>query len=128
MDSLPETRVVMISGEYAEETACYWHREGTNDYKNEGFEIEVLIDRDGSEHQPRWGDDPIQLIPGVTAWKDQQGRHLRIERSACPVRVKMCEWYEYVSYDSADHNSSWRRPYWVRYEAAEREPPSEDGS
>jgi hypothetical protein len=110
-------RIVVVYGDHAEATACYWHTEGRNDYKENGFEIEAVVDRYGTEHEPRWSDEPAELFPGVSTYRNRQGRHLRIERSACPVRVRMREWFQYVSYDWAEHNSSWSTPYWVRYVA-----------
>jgi hypothetical protein len=110
-----DQRTVVVSGDHAEATACYWHIEGRNDYKENGFEIEAVVDRDGTEHEARWGDEPMQLFPGVTTYRTREGRHVRIARAACPVRVRMCEWFQYVSYDWADHNSSWSKRYWVDY-------------
>lgn len=115
----PQDDVVKVTGDYAETSAHYWHREGTNDYKNEGFEIEAVEDREGQEHEPRWGEDPIELFPGVSTRKDRDGRHLRIARSACPVRVRKRQWYEYVSYDWYEHNYSTSRVYWIRFESGE---------
>jgi len=117
MSEKPREDVVKVSGEHAETSAHYWYRGGTNDYKKEGIEIEAVVDREGNEHEPRWGDETIELFPGVSTRKDRRGRHLRIERAACPVRVRQRHWYEYVSYDNYEHNSSFSHIFWTRYEA-----------
>ena len=96
-----------------------WHSSGTNDYKNEYTSVVSVVDRDGTEHEPRWTDEPLELFVGVETFTRDRRRCVRIHRSALPVRVLFRHYYEYVSYDDWEHNSSWTRHYWVRYEPAD---------
>ncbi len=111
-------QVKRVASEFIEVTSTSFHSEGSNDYKNEYHLIERVVDRDGIEYEPVWGDKTTELCPGVTSRTRDGGNRLRIERAACPVRILFCHHREYVSYDNWEHNTSSKRHYWIRYEAS----------
>ncbi len=105
-----------VESESVEETSLSWHHEGRNDYKNTYIDIEKIVDGDGNEYDPVWEEQPTEIFPGVVTRKKEHGTHVRIGREACPVRVLFREYFEYVSYDNWEHNSSSTTYWWVRYE------------
>jgi hypothetical protein len=109
-----EVQVVLVP--FVDIETSGWHSSGTNDYKNEYTDIVSIVDRDGTEHEPRWTDEPLELFVGVEAFTRDRRRCVRIHRSALPVRVRFRHYFEYVSYDDSERNSSWTRHFWVRYE------------
>lgn len=109
--------VQKLGSEFLEVPSRAWHNEGSNDYKNTYIDIVKIVDREGKEHDPVWGEEPVEVIPGVTTRKEDRGHLVRIARGACPLRVLFREYFEYVSYDSWEHNSSWTSYWWIRYES-----------
>lgn len=95
------------------------HSRGTNDYKNRYLDIVANMDRGGTHYEPRWADEPLELFDGVETFTKDHQRCVRIQRSSCPVRVRFREFFEYVSCDPWEHNSSSTRHGWGRCEADE---------
>jgi len=113
-EEYPE-EVHQVTSEYVETRSHAWHHEGSNDQKRNRFEILMVVDSEGREFQPTWGEKPTELFPGVMAREENGVQHLHISRDVCPIRI-LFRWYaEYVSYTDSEHNSSWTTYYWIRY-------------
>ena len=97
-----------------------WSTAGSNDYKNQGNRTERIVDRNGVEYEPRWGDETIELFPGCTTSQKEGHRYVHVSSIACPVRVLRCQWYRYSTSDW-EHDSFWEAKTWIRFEA-EAEP------
>jgi hypothetical protein len=107
--------VTVMSREFVELRSSYRHHEGTNDYTNSGTEIVEIVDRHGQSVQPVWKSDWTTLTEGVESRQDDRTRCVRILASACPVRVRLRNFHEYVSYTDSEHCSSSTFYDWVRY-------------
>ena len=94
--SEPKTKVIRVREEAPGQVREYtWNRPGRNDYKSEGRSIKRVVDRNGVEYQPRWGDETIELFPGCTTSQKDGDRYIHVSSAACPVRVLHCEWFRY---------------------------------
>lgn len=107
--------VTVMSREVVELRSSYHHHEGTNDYTNSSTEIVEIVDRHGKNVQPVWTSDWTTLTEGVESRQDDRSRCVRILASACPVRVRLLNFHEYVSYTDSEHCSSSATYEWVRY-------------
>ena len=112
-----KTETVTITPDSAEAQEYSWHREGRNDYKNEGFQIVRIKDRKRRSVKPVWSEEWTEISPGIESRAEPGQRCVRIFKRACPVRVLFRHWFEYVSYTDSSHCSSWSRHYWVKYKA-----------
>ena len=113
----PKTEVIRVQeGESRTVEDCTWNAAGSRDYKSEGFRIERIIDRDGVEHEPRWEDGPIELLPGCSTSQEGGHRYVHVSSAACPVRVLRCHWYRYTG-SEPEHGSSWETRTWLLFEA-----------
>jgi hypothetical protein len=118
--NIPNEEIQQITGTFTEVKSYGWSRQGTNDYSHEQTDIEQIIDRNIQNVEAVWSDGWVEVSPGIeTSIDAHQHRHVRIHRSACPVRIQFRNWYEYVSYDYAEHCSSWSREYILRFECNE---------
>ena len=77
MSKEPKTEVVRVrEGAFATVEEYSWSTAGSNDYKNQGNRTERIVDRNGVEYEPRWGDETIELFPGCTT-SQKEGHSLR---------------------------------------------------
>src|SRR5688572_19629527 len=109
----PESVSVVIR-DFVEVCGRHHHHEGTNDYSNSGTEIVEVVNRNGESFEPVWKSDWTMLTDGVETRDDGRARCLRILATACPVRVRFRNFYEYVSYTDSEHCSSSTTYDWVR--------------
>jgi hypothetical protein len=107
--------VTVVTRDFVEVRSSFHHHEGTNDYTNSGTEIVEIVTRDGESVQPVWKSDWTTLTAGVETRDDGGTRRLRILARACPVRVRLRNFHEYVSYTDSEHCSSSTTYAWVRY-------------
>lgn len=115
----PSESLVKCTGAFIDIHESAWHRNGTNDYSTHATNVLEIRDRHGAAYQPRWEPQTVQLCEGVETHADSRPRYVRIHREACPVRVKLLEWREYVSYDHMEHCESSQRESWLRVVAVE---------
>jgi len=120
-ERLPEESV-HLTGESLELASSVWYHGGSNDRSVDRLDILEIEDPAGGRHQPVWSATPHQLLPGVETFRTDGTNRVRIERRACPLRVRFRASYEYDSYTDSEHCSSYHREYWVTYRS---DPPAE---
>jgi len=119
-DQEEKETIHIVSDDFVEVKGFSSGSRGTNDYHNQGLDIDKIVDSGGRDVTLTWNDDWVAVSPGIETCRGKR-YSARIHRSACPVRIRFADWYEYVSYDDYAHNSSWRHYFWVRYEAESSE-------
>jgi hypothetical protein len=108
----------VLSSDVIEMRSLAWCHEGTNDYTSLRTDIEAIVDRENRALTPVWERAWTTVAEGVDTRHDGRSRVVRIAAAACPVRVRFCDYHEYVSYTHREHCSKCTSCYWVRYVTA----------
>lgn len=111
-------RTSVLSSDVIEVRSLAWHHQGTNDYTNLRTDIEAIIDQENRTLTPVWSPEWTTVAEGVETRDDGRSHVVRISAAACPVRVRFCDYHEYVSYTHREHCSNFTSCYWVRYVTA----------
>jgi hypothetical protein len=108
----------VLSSDVLEVRSLSWHHRGSNDYSLWRTEIEAIVDRENRTVTPVWEHEWTTVAEGVDTRHDGHSRVVRISAAGCPVRVRFCDYHEYVSYTHREHCSSVASAYWVRFVTA----------
>lgn len=111
-------RTSVLSSDLIELRSLSWHHEGTNDHTSLRTEIEAIVDRENRTLTPVWERAWTMVAEGVQTRHDGRSCVVRIAATACPVRLRFCDYHEYVSYTHREHCSKCTACYWVRYVTA----------
>jgi hypothetical protein len=107
-----------ITGEYEEVRAgSASGTEGTNDYTRRGSAIRGIWDRSRRPVEPVWKSQWTEVAAGIRTRRIEYREFVRVDRQACPVRVRVDTWSESGSYDSWGPSSMSGGTYVVRFEA-----------
>lgn len=109
--------VRLVAGEPEVLCGGVHHYGGSNDYKREGTTVTRIVDRTGRTVQAVWSADWTEVAPGVETRVGTLGWEVLVHARACPVRVRVRDVSEYVSWTDAEHNQSNSTEHWVRFMA-----------
>jgi hypothetical protein len=109
--------IVEVDGDHIDVSSSFHHYEGSDDYTNTGSRILEIKDAAGHSLEPVWKDTWTELVPGISTRRHDDCQQVRLKASACPVRIRVQHFNEYVSYSDREFCNQSRSESWTLYQA-----------